>query len=87
MIRVIQDLPDDAGGFGAVGKVEADDYKDVLDPAVAKAIAAHGTVRILYELGDECEGYTQAPCGRTRWSASLIASAGNGSRWSPATKR
>ena len=58
MIKVIPDLPEDVIGFEAVGKVEADDYKTVLDPAVAKAVEAHGKVRMLYLLGEDFEGFS-----------------------------
>jgi hypothetical protein len=75
MIKVITDLPGDVVGFEAVGKVEADDCKEVLDPAVAKVIDAHGAVRMLYVLGDEYEGFTAGAmwqdsmrCAPTRWA-------------------
>ena len=44
MLKPVDGLPDDDVAFEVVGKVEADDYRDVLDPAVAKALEAHGRV-------------------------------------------
>jgi hypothetical protein len=41
-----------------VGKVEASDYDGVLTPAIDAAIAKHGKIRIVFELGDEFEGYS-----------------------------
>ena len=58
MLKLIADLPANVVGIEAVGKVEASDYKEVLDPAAAEAIKAHDRVRLLYVLGDEYEGYT-----------------------------
>lgn len=58
MLRLIPDLPSNVVGMEAVGKVEADDYRDVLDPAVAAAVQAHGKIGFLYVMGDEYEGFT-----------------------------
>src|SRR5262245_57872350 len=44
--------------FRAVGKVEAADYGSVLRPAVDTAVAGHGKIRIVFELGDEFDGYS-----------------------------
>lgn len=57
MLKRIDGLPDGVIGFEAVGKVEASDYEDALDPAVEAAVAAHGRVRFLFVLGHEYEGY------------------------------
>ena len=58
MIKFIEGLPDNVIAIEAVGKVDADDYKNVLDPAIAKALAAHDRVRFLCLLGEAYEGYT-----------------------------
>jgi SpoIIAA-like len=60
MLELISDLPDGVIGIEAVGKVTADDYRQVLDPAVGKAREAHPKVRLLYLLGERYEGYTAA---------------------------
>jgi hypothetical protein len=60
VLQLIPDLADNVVGIEAVGKVEATDYRQVLDPAAAAAIKAHGKVRLLYLLGERYEGYTAA---------------------------
>ena len=56
MIERIEGAPADVIAFRAVGKVEAADYESVLAPAVEEAMAAHGKVRLVYELGDAFDG-------------------------------
>lgn len=59
MIEQLDDMPAGVLGFRAEGDVEAEDYRDVLRPAIDAAIAEHGKVRLLYALGpgfDEYEG-------------------------------
>lgn len=58
MIEPIEGAPGGVLAFRAVGKVEAVDYEDVLTPAIEKAIAEHGKVRLVYELGPEFDGYS-----------------------------
>ena len=58
MLEPIQEAPDGVLAFRAVGKVEASDYEDVLKPAIEAAVAAHGKVRLVYELGAEFDGYS-----------------------------
>lgn len=58
MLKMIEGLPGNVIGFEAVGKVEADDYRDLLDPAVDAAVEAHGSVRLLYVLGKEYDGFS-----------------------------
>ena len=60
MLKLIPGLPGNVVGIEASGKVQADDYQTVLDPAVAAAIGAHDKVRLLYVLGDAFQGYTAA---------------------------
>lgn len=58
MLKLISDLPDNVVGIEASGKVQADDYHTVLDPAAAAAIKEHRKVRLLYVLGDAFQGYS-----------------------------
>jgi hypothetical protein len=58
MIESIEGAPAGVLAFRAVGKVEAADYEQVLTPAIEAAIAQHGKIRLVYELGDEYEGYS-----------------------------
>jgi hypothetical protein len=60
MLKLMPGLPRNVIAIEASGKVEAEDYRTVLDPAVAAAIAAGGKVRLLYVLGDAFTGYTAA---------------------------
>ncbi|NUR08448.1 MAG: STAS/SEC14 domain-containing protein [Nocardioidaceae bacterium] len=56
MIRVLDDMPPGTVGVEAVGKVTADDYRDVLGPVVQDALARKD-VRLLYVLGKEFDSY------------------------------
>ena len=47
MIRFIDGLPENVVAVEAVGKVASDDYKDLLEPALTKAIETHGSGRFL----------------------------------------
>ena len=58
MFEVIPNAPAGVLAFKAVGEITADDYRDVLDPAVAKTLAEHGELRAVVELGDEWSGMT-----------------------------
>lgn len=58
MIRVLDGLPDNVLGVEAVGKVTDDDYENVLTPAVNDKLGAHDTIRCIYVLGDEFDGWT-----------------------------
>jgi hypothetical protein len=60
MLKLIPGLAPNVVGIEAVGKVEAADYQQVLDPAAAQAIRDHDRVRLLYVLADQYEGYTAA---------------------------
>lgn len=75
MIKLLPDLPDNVIGVEAAGHVEAEDYRGVLAPALAKALAGHDRVRLLAVLGDEYEGYSigaafeDAKMGLGHWGA------------------
>lgn len=58
MIRILPGLPEDVVGFEAVGEVHADDYKNVLLPALQEALENHQKIRLLYVLGAEFTGYS-----------------------------
>jgi hypothetical protein len=60
MLKLIDGMPANVVAIEASGKVEAEDYRTVLDPAAAEAIKAHGKVRLLYLLGDAFTGYSPA---------------------------
>ena len=56
MLEPLPDLPDGVLGFEAVGEVRADDYEQVLRPAI-EAATEHG-IRLVYVLGDRFEAYS-----------------------------
>jgi len=57
MIRLLEGMPAGVLGLEAVDDVEAEDYEDVLVPAVNAMIAEHGKVRLVYVLGPEFDDY------------------------------
>jgi hypothetical protein len=58
MIERIDGAPEGVVALRAVGEVTAADYDTVLKPAMQAAIAAHGKVRLAYELGPDFTGYS-----------------------------
>ncbi len=56
MLRLLPGMPRRVVAIEAVGHVEADDYRDVLEPAVAAALETGEKVRFLYVLGPEFDG-------------------------------
>jgi hypothetical protein len=58
MLQLITDLPDQVLGVRASGKITADDYRQVLIPAVEERLASHAKLRLLYVIGDEFDGFT-----------------------------
>lgn len=57
MIRSLPDMPAGVLGFEAVDDVEREDYADVLVPAIDRAVAEHGKIRLVYVLGHEFDEY------------------------------
>jgi hypothetical protein len=53
----IDGLGDNVVALKAVGRVSADDYRDVLNPAVERATTGGRKARLLLDLGDAFEGY------------------------------
>jgi hypothetical protein len=51
MIKELTDMPEGVIGFEASGKLQAEDYRDVLLPALERA-AKHGEVRFVIVLRD-----------------------------------
>ena len=68
MIRLIDGLQSNVVGLEAVGEVSAGDYKDVLDPAVDAALESNETIRLVYVLGENFDGYT----GGAMWEDARI---------------
>lgn len=57
MIQLLEALPEHVVGLRAVGEVEDDDYRDVIIPAVEKALEGREKIRLLYVLGPEFDSY------------------------------
>ena len=57
MIEVLPDLPEGVVGLSAVGEVDGDDYRDVIIPAVEKALDGRKKARLLYVAGPDFEEY------------------------------
>jgi hypothetical protein len=74
VIRVIEDMPPGTVGVEAVGKVTADDYRDVLVPALEEA-ADRQDVRLLYVLGKEFDSYAPGAAWQDAkvWASNLKA--------------
>jgi hypothetical protein len=53
MLRQLRDMPAGTLGFEAVGEVEDDDWERSVEPQLRRAIAAGGSVRLLYVLAPE----------------------------------
>jgi hypothetical protein len=60
MITEISDMPGDALGFTASGKVTADDYESVLIPAIEAKLEQQSKIRLLYHLDTDFSGYELA---------------------------
>jgi hypothetical protein len=75
MIDVLTDLPPNVLGFEAVEHVSGDDYREVLEPAVARALQENDKLRLLYVLGEKFEGYSAGAAwqdtklGISHWNA------------------
>jgi hypothetical protein len=60
MLKQIIDLPDNALGIEASGKVTADDYQSVLVPALEGKLKKIRKLRFLYVLGEAFDGFSGA---------------------------
>ena len=75
MIELIEDLPEEVVGIEAVGEVTSEDYERVVGPAVERALATRGTIRLLHVIGDRVEKHTiEALWEDTRLGLSNVSS-------------
>jgi hypothetical protein len=58
MIQLIEGAPEGVLAFEAVGEVDAQDYEDVLKPAVEESLAGGAKLRLVFEIGPEFDRYT-----------------------------
>lgn len=57
MIEILTDMPAGVLGFRASGKVTAEDYQDVLAPAVEGALLNYPKLRLYYDIAPDFESY------------------------------
>jgi SpoIIAA-like len=83
MLERINDLPDSVLGIRATGKVTADDYRNVLEPAVETALQSGRKLRFLYVLGEDVTGFSPGAAWQdskvglehyTRWEKVAVVS-------------
>ena len=58
MIEQLASMPAGVLGFRAVGTIEPDDYRNVLDPAVDAQVQATGKINMVYIVGDDFDRYS-----------------------------
>ena len=58
MIEITDGLPDNILAVTAHGMVTAEDYENVLLPAVDEALKRHKKIRFLFRTGEDFSGYT-----------------------------
>jgi hypothetical protein len=83
MLERIPDLPDSVVGIKASGEITADDYRNVLVPAVDAALKGEHQLRFLYVLGEDVTGFSPAAAWQdtkvglghyTRWEKVAVVS-------------
>ncbi|MDD7941626.1 STAS/SEC14 domain-containing protein [Actinomycetospora lutea] len=57
MLKEIADMPAGAVGFEAVGRVDDDDFEEIVEPVLRREVAAGRRIRLLYLLGPELREY------------------------------
>ncbi len=58
MIQLIEGAPEGVLAFEAVGEVDAEDYEDVLKPAIEESLAGSDQLRFVFEIGAEFDRFT-----------------------------
>ena len=58
MIQIIDGAPEGVLAFAAVGEVDADDYAEVLRPAIEEALEGGNRLRFVFEIGSEFDRFT-----------------------------
>ncbi len=58
MIQLIEGAPEGVLAFAAVGEVDADDYTEVLRPAIEEALEGDHRLRFVFEIGSEFDRFT-----------------------------
>ena len=58
MIEITSGMPDNILAVTAHGMVTAQDYENILLPAVEEALKRHEKIRVLFRTGEDFSGYT-----------------------------
>ncbi len=58
MLEIINNHPDNVLAIRASGEISAEDYRQVLVPAVEEKLAKHKRLRLLYLMGNEFTGFS-----------------------------
>jgi hypothetical protein len=75
MIEILKDYPENVLAVEGVGRVTAEDYRNVLIPEALNRMAKHEHVRLYCELGERFDGLTAGAAwedmklGVSRWKA------------------
>lgn len=60
MFKIIEGLPDDVIGIEASGTITHEDYIENIIPHFESMFETYGTLKVLYVLGDDFDGYELA---------------------------
>jgi hypothetical protein len=87
MLEILSGFPDNVLAVAAHGRVTADDYRKVLEPAVAAKMVAHKPLRFFIHLGQDYDGFApgalvqDARIGLSRWkdwgAIAVVTDSGN----------
>ena len=58
MMTLLEGYPDSVLAVEGQGTITAEDYQQVLLPAMSERLSRHPRLRLLYVMGDEFEGFT-----------------------------
>ncbi|WP_410510130.1 STAS/SEC14 domain-containing protein [Methanosarcina hadiensis] len=58
MLEIVKGLPDNVIAITVKGILTGEEYEEKLIPAIEDKVKKYGKVRLLYQLGEEFEGFT-----------------------------
>jgi hypothetical protein len=71
MITTLSPMPEGTLGFRASGRITAEDYTTVLEPALRSAVEAGQPIRLLFQLADDVDYSTGAAWQDLKTGATL----------------
>jgi hypothetical protein len=87
MLEILSGFPDNVLAVAAHGRVTADDYRKVMEPAVAAKMVIHKPLRFFMHLGQDWDGFeagalfADARIGFSHWKAwgpiAVVTDSGN----------